>query len=96
MGGSLDAHRHANPQDSVGQRGDALPASGEEGTSDLFPGIAVAADGFSFPRSPAAVTVLAVPCRTWSHPHTLLLKKVLGGGPRKILNRIPYECNHIE
>lgn len=43
------------------------------------PGMAVAADGFFFPCSPAAVSLLSVPCRTWSHPYTLLLKKVLEG-----------------
>lgn len=45
-----------------------------EGASVFSPGIAVAADG-----SPAAVTVLCVPCRTWNNPYTLLVKKVFEG-----------------
>lgn len=61
----------------------------KRGALVFSPGMAVAADGFSLPSSLAAVTLLSVPWRTCSHPYTLLLKKILEGGPRKMLNRIP-------
>lgn len=80
----MAAWRHGDPRGSVGQRGDAKgvmlcqPVE-KRGALVFSPGMAAAAGDFSFPSPPAAVTVLSVPRRTWSHPYTLLLKKVLEG-----------------
>ena len=62
---SLDAWRHADPQDSVGQMGDAegimlhQPVE-KRGALVFCPGVAVAADGLAIPSPPATVTVLCL------------------------------------